>query len=280
MKRQFIAKLEVNRKEHVVIIEDNRYGFLPDIFSFDQLMNISKIELYSTIQATMIENELNDKLEPLPLIEGQMAFATGVTYKWSEDKISLTSENDVYKKLYTTERPMFFLKGLKHTLAGNNDYICIRPNVEINIPEGELVAVFNSSGEIIGFTLGNDQTALSLEKENPLYQLQAKFFHHSASLLSLILIADEMPQLNITTEVFRGSKKIVDLKYLTSNFNRDLATIGRYLFESKVFEAGVFLFLGCGTSYPKEMALLAGDIVQISADAFPIPLVNKCQNLS
>lgn len=279
MKRKFIAKLNKGDKELLIVTDGHKYGILNGLTGLDLLLTLRKKELYAIIASCDLNSSLAPSLQFLSVIESQYVFATGVTYKWTEDKLNSLAEGDIYKKLYLAKRPMFFFKGLKQTIAENDGNISLREDAQTNIPEGELIAVFNAFGEVIGFTLGNDQTALDFEKENPLYQLQAKFFHHSSSMHPLILISDELPLLSIKTEVTRKDKIIVDLIYSTENFNRDLDSIGKYLFELKIFSKGVFLFLGCGVSYPKEMALIEEDIVEISSEHFPIKLANRCKKL-
>lgn len=279
MKRQFIAKLNKDNKEVLVVTDGTKFGILQDITGLDQLLKLEKKEIVNLIDTCLLAFPLEAEPNFLPIIENQFVFATGVTYSWSKEKLDSISETDLYKKLYLAKRPMFFIKGLKENIALNNECISLREDVRLNIPEGEIVAVYNSYGENIGFSLGNDQTALDFEKENPLYQLQAKFFHHSSSLLPLIYISDELPTVKIKTEVFRADKKIVSLQYGTENFIRSISEIGKYLFELKIFQRGAFLFLGCGVSYPKDLPLEENDIVEISSELFPIKLVNKCKKL-
>lgn len=213
------------------------------------------------------------------LIEDLQIFATGCTFLWSKEKIISLSNDDVYKKLYLSERSMLFYKGNKNNIASVGGKIGIRPDSALTIPEAEIVAVFNGKGKIIGFTLGNDVTAVDLEKENPLYQMQAKFYKGSVALLPMIKLGSELPLTNLYCRVFRGGELICETTYHSENFNRSAQEIVDQLMKLGMTPYGGYLFLGCGVSYPKEKALRPGDTVILSADFLPIPLTNDCKEI-
>ena len=52
----------------------------------------------------------------------------------------------------------------------------IRRDARWNVPEPELTLVINSSGRIVGFTIGNDMSSRDIEGENLLYLPQAKIY--------------------------------------------------------------------------------------------------------
>lgn len=203
-------------------------------------------------------------------------FATGCTFEWSKEKLISLPSNDVYKKLYQSERSMFFYKGNKNNLAPVDGKIGIRSDSEFTIPEAEVVAVFNSLGKIIGFTLGNDVTAVDLEKENPLYQTQAKFYQGSVALLPMIKLGSVFPMTNLKCQVIRDGKKFCETSYHTEKFNRSPQAIVDQLMKMGVTPNGGFLFLGCGVSHPKDQGLKPHDTVILSADFLPLALTNEC----
>lgn len=211
------------------------------------------------------------------LIEDFQIFATGCTFEWSQEKLISLSSDDVYKKLYHSERSMFFLKGNKSNVAPVSGKIGIRSDSALTIPEGEIVAVFNSKGKIIGFTIGNDVTAVDLEKENPLYQTQAKFYQGSVAILPMIRLGPELPMTNLKCQVIRAGKNISETIYHTDKFNRSPQAIVDQLMKMGVTKNGGFLFLGCGISHPKDRGLKPLDTVILSADFLPIPLQNDCE---
>ncbi|MFI5391167.1 MAG: fumarylacetoacetate hydrolase family protein [Bacteriovoracales bacterium] len=275
MKEIFLAKIWLNNKESLIFTDGILYSpvedFFPMVKNFSDFLSLHTEEL-----KIPLTNKIPDKIKYLDLIENQHIFATGVTYEWSEEKLHATPDYDVYKNLYLSEQSMFFYKGNKHNLAENFSKIGIRENTKITIPEAELVAVFNKYGEIIGYTLGNDVTALDLERENPLFQAMAKFYKGSVSMLPLIKLGGQFPITNMFCEVFRDGKILVETSYNTNGFYRSPQKIIDQLMKSKLTENGGFLFLGCGTGYPTEFGLIPGDLVNIKSDLFPINLQNTC----
>jgi 2-dehydro-3-deoxy-D-arabinonate dehydratase len=275
----FLAKIWANNKDILVFTNGNKYSpvedFFPEVKSFSQFLNIS----CSKISKENLKNNIPLDVKFQDLIEDQHIFATGCTYQWSPEQLASTSDNDVYKMLYLNERSMFFYKGNKLNCAKNFESIGVRADAKITIPEAELVAVFNYAGEIVGYTIGNDVTALDLERQNPLYQAQAKFYKGSVALLPLIKLGSEFPRTNLKCSVFREGKSIVETTYNTQNFNRNAEELLKQLKRSELNPTGGFLFLGCGIPYPTEFGLTQNDLVKIESDIFPIPLENICKKI-
>lgn len=255
------------------LVED----YFPGIKTFSDFLELPAKEL--DFSDREFKQKLPDHIEYLDLIENQHIFATGCTYQWSQEQLDSTLDNDVYKMLYLSERSMFFYKGNKQNIAKNTDPIGIRKDAKITIPEAELVAVFNNKYEIIGYTIGNDVTALDLEKNNPLYQAMAKFYKGSVALLPMIKIGADLPITKLKCQVTRNKKIIVETEYSSKNFNRRPQDILNQLKESNLNENGGFLFLGCGIPYPIEFGLTPNDLVEIVSDKFPIALKNDCRSI-
>ena len=58
--------------------------------------------------------------------------------------------------------------------AGPGEEVRIRRDARWTVPEPEVALYVNSTGRIIGFTIGNDMSSRDIEGENPLYLPQAK----------------------------------------------------------------------------------------------------------
>jgi len=278
MNETFLAKILINNKEHLIFTNGSQFSLVEDYFpkikSFSNFLDLSSKELgFSNLE---LKAKLPDDIKYLDLIEDQHIFATGCTYEWSKEQLDSTPDNDVYKMLYLSERSMFFYKGNKQNLANFLEPIGIRKDSQITIPEAELVAVFNNKGEIIGHTIGNDVTALDLEKQNPLFQAMAKFYKGSVALLPMIKIGGAFPKTQLKCKVIRNGKTIVETSYNSRNFNRNAERILNQLMGSNLNENGGFLFLGCGIPYPIEFSLISNDSVELSSDIFPISLKNNC----
>jgi 2-dehydro-3-deoxy-D-arabinonate dehydratase len=277
----YLAKILANNKNVLVFTNGDKYStvelFFPEVNSFSKFLNLPVNKII--ISESDLKNKIPLDIKFLDLIEDQHIFATGCTYKWSPEQLDSTSDNDVYKMLYLNERSMFFYKGNKLNCAKNFEPIGVRSDAKITIPEAELVAVFNYAGDTLGYTLGNDVTALDLEKQNPLYQAQAKFYKGSVALLPLIRLGGEFPKTNLKCSVFRAGKSIVETIYSTQNFNRNTEELLKQLRRSELNPSGGFLFLGCGVPYPIEFGLIQDDLVKIESDIFPISLQNICAKI-
>jgi len=270
MSELFLAKILINGIPNLIVTDGTHYSIFDGNFSGFLSLKADKLNFKN------LDFKLSETTTYLNLIEDQHIFATGCTFKWSQEQLESTPDGDVYKKLYLSEQSMFFYKGNKNNLAENFAKIGIRENSKITIPEAELVAVFNKFGEIIGYTLGNDVTALDLERENPLYQAMAKFYKGSVSMLPLIKLGGKFPSTTMRCEVVRDDKVIVETSYETTGFNRNPHQLIEQLMKSNLTEKGGFLFLGCGVPYPSEFGLISGDLVTIKSDLFPIYLQNTC----
>lgn len=275
MKKIFISKTLIKNKPTLILTDSVNFATLEEFASFDALMELERSKLYNLAEKISLTEAFTPEHMLLPLLESQMVYGTGATYSWSADKLVSIDSRDPYKMVYYSKRPMLFVKGTKDTFSDNNGFLCLRRDCELNIPEGEIVGVFNKHGEIIGFSLGNDQTALSFEKDNPLYQSQAKFFLGSGSMLPMILLSQALPNTIITTQVVRCSEVIAELSYSTENFSKNIQEIVKHLMDLKIFPFGGFVFLGCGVSYPKNLPLRENDQAVINSDLFPIPLKNN-----
>lgn len=278
MDKIFLAKIWINDKESLIFTNGTLYSLVEE--SFPTVKTFSHFLALKTNELNLNEKELKNPLPNNPkylnLIENQHIFATGCTYQWTNEQLESTSDTDVYKMLYLSERSMFFYKGNIQNLAKNFESIGIRKDAQITIPEAELVAVFNNWGEIIGYTIGNDVTALDLEKQNPMYQAMAKFYSGSVAILPMIKLGGDFPNARLECKVIRQGKVIVDTKYTTENFNRNANEILKQLLRSNLNPHGGFLFLGCGIPYPPEFGLIQNDSVEISSDIFPMILKNNC----
>lgn len=249
--------------------------FFPEVNSLLDLLKLKANDLL-TVRPDF-EHEWFGTL--LPLVDEQKILATGCTYRWSEEKLTSTDDSNVYKKVYLSNRPMIFLKGSRENLAAYENWIGIRCDSTITIPEAELVAVYNTSNELLGFTLGNDVTALDIERENPLYQMQAKYYPGSVSLLPVIKLSALLPVTEIHCNVFRNEEELVQTAYSTREFCGNLSAIAETIKLAGHNSKGAFIFLGCGTGYPDEYALIENDRVVISSDLFPIKLSNFCKRI-
>ena len=208
----------------------------------------------------------------LPPIHHQEVWAAGVTYYRSRSARMEESENagggDFYDRVYSAARPELFFKSTASRTVGPGGKVRIRKDAKWSVPEPELTLAINSSGKIIGYTIGNDMSSRDIEGENPLYLPQAKVYDGSCSLGPGILVTSAMPpdSTEIVLEIdredrcaFAGCVKLSELK-------RKPETLVEYLFRDNSFPNGCFLMTGTGIVPPNEFTLQSGDRIRITID--------------
>jgi 2-dehydro-3-deoxy-D-arabinonate dehydratase len=133
-----------------------------------------------------------DEVSLLPPIEEQEVWAAGVTYLRSRDaRMEESQEKTVYDRVYDAERPEIFFKANAARVANPGEPVAVRGDSTWDVPEPEMALLLTSSGEIAGFTIGNDVSSRSIEGENPLYLPQAKMYRRCAALGPVIMLPGE-----------------------------------------------------------------------------------------
>jgi 2-dehydro-3-deoxy-D-arabinonate dehydratase len=239
--------------------------------SFDSL--VCDVDLYRTLEEIISREEpfggsdLKDLCAP---ISNQDVWAAGVTYYRSRDARMEESKggSDFYDRVYSAERPELFFKSMARNVVGPGGLVKIRRDASWSVPEPELALLVNPSGEIVGYTIGNDMSSRDIEGENPLYLPQAKVYDQSCSLGPCILLQKEpiaestrikMDILRSGAVCFTGTTSLAELK-------RSLQTLVEYLFRDHTFPHGCFLLTGTGIVPPDEFSLRAQDEIRISID--------------
>lgn len=203
-------------------------------------------------------------------LDTQEVWACGVTYLRSRDaRMEESSEQSVYDRVYSAERPEIFFKATPSRVVGPGLPLAIRGDSTWDVPEPELALVVNSSGEIVGYTVGNDVSSRSIEGENPLYLPQAKMFRDCCGLGPSVALVEEVTDagnLAITMKITRNGHDVFSGESNTNQIARPLTELVSYLFRANEFPTGAFLLTGTGIVPPSEFTLEAGDIVSITID--------------
>lgn len=205
-------------------------------------------------------------------IEHQEVWASGVTYYRSRSARIEESKDagggDFYDRVYSAERPELFFKAVAHKVAGTNSEVRIRRDAKWSVPEPELTLAVNPSGEIIGYTIGNDMSSRDIEGANPLYLPQAKVYDRSCALGPGILIqrAPLPATTQISMEILRSGKSEFAGTISLNEMKRDPRTLVEYLYRDQSFPHGCFLLTGTGIIPPDAFTLASGDEIQISID--------------
>jgi 2-dehydro-3-deoxy-D-arabinonate dehydratase len=194
-------------------------------------------------------------------------WGAGVTYLRSRDaRKEESGVPDVYQRVYEADRPELFFKSTAVRARGTGANIGIRYDSEASVPEPEVAIYINKHREIIGYAICNDVTARSIEGENPLYLSQAKIYIGSTAIgpdITPAWLAPEAKEMSIKAKILRGSTLVWEAETSLGALNRTLEDLVNYVFRCQDFPHGLILSTGTGIVPPMDIALAAGDIVEI-----------------
>jgi 2-dehydro-3-deoxy-D-arabinonate dehydratase len=192
-----------------------------------------------------------------------------VTYLRSRDARMVESEfsASAYDRVYDAERPEIFFKSLPQKVVSPGEAVGIRKDARWNVPEPELALAINSSGTVVGYTIGNDMSSRDIEGENLLYLPQAKIYTASCALGPWIVVGhteDDARQWSIQLEIRRGEELAFTGKTRAGQIKRPFTELVDYLFRSQKFPNGAVLLTGAGIVPPDSFTLEADDRVRIT----------------
>jgi 2-dehydro-3-deoxy-D-arabinonate dehydratase len=210
-----------------------------------------------------------DDVRLLTPVESQEVWAAGVTYLRSREARMRESEfsASAYDRVYDAARPELFFKSLSEKVVSPGDAVGIRRDAQWNVPEPELALVINSSGTIVGFTIGNDMSSRDIEGENVLYLPQAKIYTGSCAVGPWIVVGhteDDARRWTIRLEIDRGGRNVFTGDTQAGNIKRPFGELVDYLFRSQRFPNGAVLLTGAGVVPPDSFTLDARDTVRIT----------------
>lgn len=207
----------------------------------------------------------------LPPLDGRSeVWCAGVTYERSRGaRMEESTEQSVYDRVYSAERPELFPKSVAWRLVTDGEPIGIRVDSGHDVPEPELAIVANSAGEIVGFTICNDVSSRSIEGVNPLYIPQAKVFAGGCALavgIRPVWEIEDPADLTIDLSITRNGAEVFAGTTSTAKLVRPLTELVDVLFVPNEFPDGVVLATGTGIVPELDFALQAGDVVAISIE--------------
>ena len=202
-------------------------------------------------------------------VESQEIWAAGVTYLRS--KQARMEESDfsarAYDHVYEAARPEIFFKSVPEKVVSSGEAVGIRRDARWNVPEPELTLVINSSGALVGFSIGNDMSSRDIEGENLLYLPQAKIYTASCAIGPWMIVGageDDARQWTIRLEIQRGEAVVFEGETRVDQIKRKFDELIGYLFRSQTFPRGAMLLTGAGIVPPDSFTLAAGDRVRIT----------------
>jgi 2-dehydro-3-deoxy-D-arabinonate dehydratase len=163
-------------------------------------------------------------------------------------------------------RPEIFFKGTARICVGPQQAVGIRPDSSFTAPGPSLAVVLGRNGNVLGYTLGNDLSARDLERENPLYLTQSRFYKGACALGPVIVTPDELPglgDLEMSCSILRDGERRFSESIPLARLSGNVATLIEYLLRSNPVPAGSVLITGTGIRITEEAALAPGDTVAV-----------------
>jgi 2-dehydro-3-deoxy-D-arabinonate dehydratase len=259
-----------------IFIESEGSIYPSEFMSWDSFIN--QPDSYKSVLAAVSEKKPlgnKDKLNELvilPPIQSQEIWAAGVTYTRSRDARMEESKDagggSFYDMVYDAVRPELFFKATPYRCVGTGDKVRIRKDSTWNVPEPELTLVISNTGNIIGYTIGNDMSSRSIEGENPLYLPQAKSYDGSAAIGPCVYISATpiSPETKINLQIIRGSTTMYADETAISKMKRGHDELVEFLFRECTFPFGCLLMTGTCLVPPNDFTLLSGDVIVIRID--------------
>lgn len=261
------------RRPRVGIRRDDTVSPVDSVTSMAELLALPYDELRSRVESAAASTEsvpLNSVRLLAPLDGRAEVWCAGVTYERSRGaRMEESSEQSVYDKVYSAERPELFLKSPAWRLTTDGEPVGIREDSGHDVPEPELTLVVNAHGSLVGYTVCNDMSSRSIEGENPLYIPQAKVFAGGCAVATGIRPAWEVADatdLAITMVVRRDGAEVFAGKTSTGQLARPLNHLIDYLCRANHFPDGAALATGTGIVPELDFTLQAGDVVEIEIE--------------
>ncbi|CAN2244621.1 fumarylacetoacetate hydrolase family protein [Candidatus Planktophila dulcis] len=254
-----------NAQYQFAVTTDGVHRSVEGLPTLTEAMHLTLAELKTcTASAT---TSITGELAP-PIAAEIELWGAGVTYLRSRDaRKEESGVPDVYQRVYEADRPELFFKSTAVRARGTNAPIGIRYDSEASVPEPEVAIYINKHREIIGYAICNDVTARSIEGENPLYLSQAKIYIGSTAIgpdITPAWLAPAANEMSIKAKILRGSALIWEAETSLGALNRTLEDLVNYVFRCQDFPHGLILSTGTGIVPPMDIALAAGDIVEIN----------------
>lgn len=259
-------------KEGIAIEHEQKYFLLKDQ-NWDLFINDNALfQKISDIILSLAEGGSELIAEPLAPVGSQELWACGVTYLRSkvgrQEESKGAGGGDFYAKVYEAERPEVFFKSTPHRIVGHSAYVAIRPDSTWDVPEPELTLMVTSSGNIVGYTIGNDMSSRSIEGENPLYLPQAKTYDGCAALGPCIYLPKNPIDSGtcINLKIIRSEKKVFEGNVGINQMKRTLEELVSFVYRACSFPHGCLIMTGTGIVPPNDFTLHSGDEIRITID--------------
>jgi 2-dehydro-3-deoxy-D-arabinonate dehydratase len=260
------GQIRFENKITAALFEGDRARPVP---GYSMVELIRKAEAESIPLATLAAQMASRHSEPcVPLIpiNPVEVWGCGCTYQECEGPRDARDEAGAHAPVHAQARPVIFFKGAARVCVGPGQPVGVRFDSRFSAAEPGLAVVLGRKGKILGYTLGNDVSACDLERENPLYLAQAKFYTASCALGPVIVTPDELPELTaleLSCTVQRDGRRQFFDQVPLARLARTIDALVEYLLRANPVPAGSVLMTGTGVRITEEAALAPGDTVLI-----------------
>ncbi|MEK5643455.1 fumarylacetoacetate hydrolase [Paenibacillus rhizosphaerae] len=276
---RIIRYLDGRQTRLAAVTDDERAYPLPhsDLISLIDEARAKGVSPVRIVESAITpQNELTaawPSLQLLTPVDAPEVWAAGVTYQRSREARNYEATGGrmdaetFYDKVYDAVRPEIFLKSTAARTVGPNQDVTLRSDSVWQIPEPELGLVLAGDGTIVGYTAGNDMSCRDIEGENPLYLPQAKIWRKSCSIGPAIRLADTVEDpydFRIVCQIYREGLVVVESEASTSQLNRKLDELVRFLAADNDLFDGTVLLTGTAIVPPADFTLAPGDRIEIS----------------
>ncbi|GIO54647.1 fumarylacetoacetate hydrolase family protein [Paenibacillus cineris] len=276
---RIIRYLDGRQTRLAAVTDDERAYPLPhsDLISLIDEARAKGVSPVRIVESAITpQNELTaawPSLQLLTPVDAPEVWAAGVTYQRSREARNYEATGGrmdaetFYDKVYDAVRPEIFLKSTAARTVGPNQDVTLRSDSVWQIPEPELGLVLAGDGTIVGYTAGNDMSCRDIEGENPLYLPQAKIWRKSCSIGPAIRLAETVEDpydFRIVCQIYREGLVVVESEASTSQLNRKLDELVRFLAADNDLFDGTVLLTGTAIVPPADFTLAPGDRIEIS----------------
>ena len=180
------------------------------------------------------------------------------------------------------QQPEWFYKGNGHHLRGPGETLARPSYAQDGGEEPEIAGIYLIDDEgtprRLGFCLANEFSDHVTEKHNYLWLAHSKL--RQASLGAELLLGDLPHDIRGTARILRGGAAVWEKPFLTgeANMAHSIANLEHHHFKYDLFrqpgDVHVHFFGTSTASFADGVATQAGDVFEISAPPFTLPLAN------
>jgi 2-dehydro-3-deoxy-D-arabinonate dehydratase len=261
-----LGQIRFENKITAALFEGDRARPVPGYSMVELIRKAEAESIPLAALAAQMASRHSEPCVPLIPINPVEVWGCGCTYQECEGSHDSRDEAGVYAQVNAQARPVIFFKGTARVCVGPGQPVGVRFDSRFPAAEPGLAVVLGRKGKILGYTLGNDVSARDLERENPLYLAQAKFYSASCALGPVIVTPDELPELSVLelscTVQREGRRQFFDNVPL-ARLARTIDALVEYLLRANPVPAGSVLMTGTGVRITEEAALAPGDTVLV-----------------